>query len=592
MILAKPPRDKIFQLPPTGSYGPYLVYAFSLLGCLLGNSLPGQTLDAIKSEVADRAVNPLQINGTIGLTLGLYNSSNIAPRRDRYSYLFNGNINPRFFGIDCPISGNFSQLETQLLQPFNQFGISPRYKWAKAHLGYRNLTFSPLTLNGHTFLGAGMELNPTLKGTTQLRIGGMYGRLRRPVEPIDVLNSAQFPAYRRMGYALKLGVGSSKEAANYIDFILFRGYDEPESIERPLGVDPVTPEDNLVLGISGQYRLWKALTLKADWASSAFTKDRGSAAADRDLLPIQGRLGNLFTPNISTQTSSSLITELNYQLPTADIGLTYRRIAPDYVSLGSYFFQNDVEDIALQANTSLREGKIMLGGSIGFQRNNLDNQLNTRSERLIGSLSYAHRITDRININANYSNYASSLLVRQETLSDSLDLFQVSTNYGLSGNYSFGTAEVRQTLSLNLSYQHAQARDAYRVYDETTDFYNAGLIYNRQIPKRNLGFTGALNVVHSITSNVTSTIMGPGVGVNAAFMEKKLRTRYFLSYRNSVMNSAANFGVLQNRASVSYEPIPRHRITLTLAHLRKFDYVQSDRSYAEIQGQLGYQFSF
>ncbi len=555
--------------------------------------LQAQTVEQLQETVQERIAHPLQINGSIGLTFGYYESYGIAARRDRYSYLLNGNLNPRLFGIDCPINGNFSQLEANFLQPFNQFGVSPQYKWAKGHLGYRNLTFSPLTLNGHTFLGAGVELAPPIKSRfIELRIGAMYGRLRRPVEPVDVVGKQADPSFRRMGYALKLGIGDKKQAANYLDFILFRAHDVEGSIEAPVGNGAVTPAENLVLGISGQYQLWHSLTLRADWASSAFTRDTRNETANKDNTGFYGKLGGLFTPRISTQTNQSVMTALEYQFSKSSIGLKYNRIAPDYVSMGSYYFQNDLEDLTFNANTSLKGGKIMLGGSLGLQRNNLDNKLNNQSKRVIGSVNYHQAVNDRLNFNASYSNYSSTLLVTKQELSDSLNLFQVSTNYTLGTNYNFGAAERKQTLSLNLSYQNANARDEYDIIDQATDFYNAGLFYNIHFAKRNMGLTGSVNVTRSTTEGIESTVIGPGFGVNKSFLEKKLRARYFVSYRNSLLNGSASFGVLQNRFSVDYAVLKHHRVSLTLSHLYKVDYASSDKSYSEMQGLMGYQFSF
>lgn len=555
--------------------------------------LRAQTVEDLKADIKERVSNPLQINGNIGLTLGYYESFGIAARRDQYSYLLNGNLNPRLFGIDCPVNANFSQLEASFLQPFNQFGVSPQYKWAKGHLGYRNLTFSPLTLNGHTFLGAGVELEPPTKSRFfNLRFSAMYGRLRRPVEPVDVVDKQAQPSFRRMGYGVKFGLVGKTKAINYLDFILFKGYDVLGSIEAPIGNDAIQPLDNLVLGISGQYQLWKSLTFQADWASSALTRNRRSELADSDNTGFYGKLGGLFTPRISTQIKQSIKTSLEYQFSTYNIGLKYNRIAPDYTSLGSYFFQNDLEDVTVNASASLQEGKAMLGGSLGFQRNNLDNKLNNQSKRVIGSINYSQSLGDKLNFNASYSNYASTLLVTKQELSDSLNLFQVSTNYGLVTNYNFGGDEKKRTLSLNLSYQNATARDEYRITDQATDFYNANLFYNVFYKKSNTGLSGTFNFTRSITDGNESLIVGPGIGANKSFLEKKLRARYFLTYRNSFLKGSSSFGVLQNRMSIDYSVLKHHRMSFTINHLYKIDYVISSKSYSEIQGLLGYQFSF
>jgi hypothetical protein len=159
-------------------------------------------------------------------------------------------------------------------------------------------------------------------------------------------------------------------------------------------------------------------------------------------------------------------------------------------------------------------------------------------------------------------------------------------------NYNFGSAERKQSLTLNLSYQNANARDEYKVTDQTTDFYNAGLFYNIFFQASNMSLNSAINYTKSIVEGNESTIIGPGIGVSRTFLEKKLRTRYFLSYRNSFLNGNSSFGVLQNRISADYEVMKHHRVSIILSHLYKIDGTNGDKSYSEIQGLMGYQFSF
>src|SRR5690606_41685729 len=58
----------------------------------------------------------------------------------------------------------------------SQFGISPSYKWIKLHLGYRNISFSPLVFDGQSFMGTGIELTPK-----NLYFGAFYGRLNKAI---------------------------------------------------------------------------------------------------------------------------------------------------------------------------------------------------------------------------------------------------------------------------------------------------------------------------------------------------------------------------------------------------------------------------
>lgn len=103
---------------------------------------------------------PVVFNGTIGLGLGTYNVKGIPARQRDFSYIFNGAPTLTIYGVTLPFSVVVSDQERSYTQPFNQYGISPTYKWATFHAGWQSLEFSPFTLAGHNFLGGGVELNP------------------------------------------------------------------------------------------------------------------------------------------------------------------------------------------------------------------------------------------------------------------------------------------------------------------------------------------------------------------------------------------------------------------------------------------------
>ncbi|RZK00688.1 MAG: hypothetical protein EOO43_25095, partial [Flavobacterium sp.] len=167
---------------------------------------------------------PFQINGTFGLGFGTYNVNGIPARQRNLSYIFNGAPTLSIYGVSFPFTVVVSDQQKSYTQPFNQYGISPTYKWATLHAGWRSLEFSPFTLAGHNFLGGGVELNPG-----KLRLGFIYGRFNKAIEE-DVnqpLALAQQPAYKRIGYSAKLGLGTDR---NHFDLIFLNAKDEVNSL--------------------------------------------------------------------------------------------------------------------------------------------------------------------------------------------------------------------------------------------------------------------------------------------------------------------------------------------------------------------------
>jgi len=154
---------------------------------------------------------PFKIYGNINLNLIGYYVNGIPYRADPFSAILSANVTASFYGIELPIAIAISNKQESYAQPFNQFGMSPRWKWITLHGGYRNVTFSNFTLAGHTFIGAGIELNPGI-----FRFGAIYGRFDRKTTENPLYKNDSLPHYARKGYAVKLGVGTEQ---NFLDLI-------------------------------------------------------------------------------------------------------------------------------------------------------------------------------------------------------------------------------------------------------------------------------------------------------------------------------------------------------------------------------------
>src|SRR5690606_30555610 len=101
-----------------------------------------------------------------------YGTSGIASRRQPFSWYITGAPVVSIYGISFPFSMTVSEQERRYAQPFNRYGVSPRYKWLTLHAGYRNVRFSDFTLAGVNMLGGGVEINPGI-----FRFGAMAGRI-------------------------------------------------------------------------------------------------------------------------------------------------------------------------------------------------------------------------------------------------------------------------------------------------------------------------------------------------------------------------------------------------------------------------------
>ena len=134
----------------------------SLFSCFLtSSSLWSQDIEALVKAT------PLSISGGINVNANYYNNQGGNSIQPPFFYTVGANLNLNFFGIvSAPLSfrysptGNQFNYPTVKRQPFNQMGISPKYKWLTVHLGYRSMNFSKYTYSGARFFGGGIEVKP------------------------------------------------------------------------------------------------------------------------------------------------------------------------------------------------------------------------------------------------------------------------------------------------------------------------------------------------------------------------------------------------------------------------------------------------
>jgi hypothetical protein len=105
------------------------------------------------------------------------------PRQQPFMYSISGAPALDIKGMTMPFNVLYSNQVFTVQQPFNQFGISPRFKWGTNYLGSSSMKLSNYSLSGQRFTGAGADLQ-----LGWIRVGGMYGRLRRLVRPVGLNN--------------------------------------------------------------------------------------------------------------------------------------------------------------------------------------------------------------------------------------------------------------------------------------------------------------------------------------------------------------------------------------------------------------------
>src|ERR1700680_1799261 len=94
---------------------------------------------SIKAQRVDQMIHskPVVFSGNLDGTAIFYNAKGIADRYLPFNYVVTGSPVISIYGWQIPFTFIIGKQQSSFAQPFNQFGLSPSYKWITLHAGYR-----------------------------------------------------------------------------------------------------------------------------------------------------------------------------------------------------------------------------------------------------------------------------------------------------------------------------------------------------------------------------------------------------------------------------------------------------------------------
>ncbi len=548
---------------------------------------------------------PFNMSGGLGLNMRSYSAFGADSRQDPFFYSLNANVNIRVYKLNLPFSLLVSAKNTNSSYPnpkelfnafknnvknkienqknrFVRFGTSPQYKWVKLHFGHRSMNFSQFTLANLNFLGAGMELTPG-----NIRFSAMYGRLAK-AEPIDLsLVTPNIPKFERKGWGVKMGYGTNEE---YLDLIVFKGMDDPESISIPDTIaEQPSPEENLVIGFNAQKTFLEKFRVKVEYATSAQSPNAVDATAGNQFPHPKF----LFQGRATTQYKSALESSLDFQAKIFTVGVKYKRIDPNFKSLGAYFFNNDIEDYTGNVSFGLFQNAINANLSAGVQRNNLDNTQPSRLTRFIGSgnISYS---AGSFNLGLTYSNNSSDVAYLLDEDLDSLNVVIVTQDAGVNASYSFQDGQSNQhvlTGTFNVQGVTDDVNDP--MQSSASQMLVGNLIYNYALTESQWKFSIKANYNQNELSQMTMNRYGGGLGISKPFLEGKMNTGIDLNFFLMQNENAGDQTNLNGQFRMNYKIGDAMSLNMNWGLLNTNKTVNSVKeSFTELTGTLGFQYTF
>ncbi len=537
---------------------------------------------------------PFQLHGSLAAGLTYYHAEGINGRRQPFSWYLSGAPVLTIYGVVMPFSLVVSEQESRFSQPFNQYGVSPYYKWVKLHLGYRNVRFSNYTLGGANFLGAGVELTPG-----KWRLGYVYGQFNRAVseDSLTLSGRRQYvrPTYRRVGFGAKLGFGSGR---NYADLLLFKATDEINSIATPSRRSLVLPQENVAVGLRSQFGLFnQRLT---------FDLDLGASLLTRNLLlgPASPRLGlpdrqQLIWLNESSAFFTAGQLSASYQSKHGSLGLIYQRIDPDYQSLGAYFFQNDVEQLTLNPALNLLGGRLSLSGSWGVSRDNLSGLRSRTTRRSVSALTIGYVPTPTLQLNLSYSNFGTGQgRGVGDVFNGSLAVSVVNASYGGSVAWRLGNKQLRHVLMLAGTVQQTDDQNQFtRQYAAASSRFGT-LTYTMAWPAKRLTISAVGSYVALATYGRNTQNTGGSLNLSRQWLKGQIRATVNQTMQTHTLDGQPDGLFSSTGLSLALRPGPTSRQTLTLNTNYLYNRYQAGadgstfRNFTELRGNVLYGISF
>lgn len=580
-------------IPISGSRYPALLAVF-LIYMISVMQLHGQNLEAIGNE------KPLKINGGISLNQTAYASSDSLSRRDPYNYYLSGNLNLSLYGWSVPLSFNYSNQKTTFTQPFNNYSLHPQYKWIRAHLGYTSMSFSPYSLNGHLFLGVGVDLTPE----GPFSFSAMAGRLRKASAFDSLASNAPPPLFERWGYGFKAGyklTPSANSSAN-IGVNLFHASDKRSSLDF-VPDSSIYPGENLVLGTTADFAFGGHYSISAEASSSAVSKNIYSDMKSGNNHSWNKVMGALIGSNGTTEFYSAYRVNANYNAEKYSLGLGYERIDPGYETFGAYYFNNDMQNVTLNGAIRLLEDKVNFTANVGRQNDNLDHSKTSQLKRWVTAFSIGFSPDEKLNSSLSYSTFTSFMNIRSQFVDinqmtpydnlDTLNFTQLSSTTSASINYIIkNTDKVRQNAAFNLNQQKSSEEQNGLDSLGASTFYNLSAMYGYSFVPSNFTATFSMNTSISHMPDIRNTTYGPSLSLNKLMLDKKLRNTLSFSYNRTYTNGDAMNRILNIRAGCGYRIGKRNNLSLNLTYMNRKRIEGGKSAVNEFIGGLIYTMSF
>ncbi len=495
---------------------------------------------------------PFSFSGSLTLGSGLNLSSATSNPYNQNAYNLNFSPVIKIYNMSFPFTFYVTNNSKGINHPFNRIGVSPTWKWLKLHAGYRTLNVSPYLFSGRMVLGGGIEMTPK-----KFRFAFMGGQLSK-AQREDTLSAQLIPTtYERYGFGGKIGFGTSK---SYFDFLFFKGSDVLQSISQPVKSN-VKAAENAATGISFSIAFSKRIVWQTSAVLSIYTRDRSALNYD-SVLSNQLTNNAVVGINLSSQFLTAGESSLRYTGNKGGITFKYRRIDPDFKTMGIFYLQTDLSEYSLIYNRSFFKSKLSVNGNLLSSQDNIYRVRNTVTNRLNGTLNANLRVTKKLMMNVSllYANMSQSFI--KEELGDSMRMNLLNRMISGGCNYTNDKISTNQVIAFTASYNSLQNINPAYLYDFSSSNLSVNTSHKTTVKRNKTSFTEQIAVYKNSYGTISTQSLSLGESVGKTFLKDKLNTTVSVNYIYSMVSSSNAKSSINGKVGISYKPNKNNTLAL------------------------------
>jgi hypothetical protein len=347
------------------------------------------------------------------------------------------------------------------------------------------------------------------------------------------------------------------------------------------------PEANIVGSVVTHLTISSHLYVDADLGLSIYTNNVNSSLK----LPELEKYNLIIPINLSTQKFLAYSAAIGYKQKYFSLKLAYKWVEPGFKSMGTYFFNSDMEQISIAPAFQVLKNRLRFSGNLGLQWDNVRKQKTATTSRTVFSGGLNIDFTKKLGLDIAISNYSMNSTPQVSLVNQKYLLTNTSKSYSFSPRFILAKKSVNQMFTANFTLsQLIDANSSTQSINEI-ETKMAFISYSLNFLKNAITFNASANLIINTLKSDETKNYGLNAGINKGILKNKIQLGSNISYTLSKSKGSSN--VLNLGLNCLYNLSKHNRIYVRwiMLHNKPVE-AGSIPSFTENTGEFGYSFSF